>query len=104
MAEKNSFHGSTNFFSQSLMNNNQADDQWVRNQFKIQEFLVRMLRQRSSINIDEKAFLSLYNRFLTLNTKEPINWDQVQHPGEQHVRSINLNFSKDSFFSSGNIK
>ncbi|VUZ47549.1 unnamed protein product [Hymenolepis diminuta] len=69
------------------MNNNQVDDQWVRNQFKIQEFLVRMLRQRSSINIDEKAFLSLYNRFLTLNTKEPINWDQVQHPGEQRIKN-----------------
>nr|CDS26761.1 UTP glucose 1 phosphate uridylyltransferase [Hymenolepis microstoma] len=42
---------------------------------------------RSSICLDEKAFMALYTRYINLNTNESINWAHVQPPDACHIKN-----------------
>ncbi|VDO03411.1 unnamed protein product [Rodentolepis nana] len=46
-----------------------------------------MRNQRARISLDEKAFMSLYARYINLNANESINWSQVQPPDERYIKN-----------------
>ncbi|KAM7534994.1 hypothetical protein Aperf_G00000099783 [Anoplocephala perfoliata] len=62
------------------------------NEDKMQKLLARMRSavpetEQDKINFDEKAFLSLYQSFINLNNRDPVDWNKIQQLDENHIKS-----------------